>query len=94
MLLGAGCKSEKAEKAAKSIADRGVPGATTLRGKGVMDEYHPLSLGCVGLYGDSKANYYLARKADLIVGCRRVDERVHDPMPGSGPFQARACPGG
>jgi acetolactate synthase-1/2/3 large subunit len=67
LLLGAGCQTEESAALATQLADRGLPIATTLRGKGILDEMHPVSLGCIGMYGESAANYYLDRQADLII---------------------------
>ncbi|MFI2856150.1 thiamine pyrophosphate-binding protein [Paenibacillus sp. JSM ZJ436] len=67
LLLGAGCQTDEVASIAKRLADKGIPVATTLRGKGIVDEAHPLALGCVGMYGDSSANYYLDRHADLLI---------------------------
>ncbi|MNW37829.1 Acetolactate synthase large subunit [compost metagenome] len=67
LLLGAGTQYGQNCIAIETIADMGIPVATTLRGKGLLDEEHPLSLGCIGLYGESAANYYLDRHADLVI---------------------------
>lgn len=67
LLVGAGCRDDISEKCIKKLADKGIPVATTLRGKGIIDELHPLSLGCIGLYGESKANYFLEKFADLVI---------------------------
>ena len=48
------------------IEATGIPVASTLRAKGIIDELHPLSLGCVGMYGQNTANRYLL-ESDLIV---------------------------
>lgn len=45
----------------------GMPVATTLRAKGVFPEDHPLSLGCVGLYGTRAANSYLRSGVDVLL---------------------------
>ncbi len=49
----------------------GIPVGTTLSGKGVVDETHPLSVGSTGLWGKSSANE-TALESDLIfaVGTR------------------------
>ena len=48
------------------VETTGIPLATTLRAKGIMDELHPLALGCVGMYGQNTANRYVL-ESDLIV---------------------------
>lgn len=51
-----------------------IPAATTMMGKGAVDERHPLSLGNVGMHGRKIANY-ASVNADLIIaiGCRFSD---------------------
>ena len=51
-----------------------IPAATTMMGKGAVDERHPLSLGNVGMHGRKIANYASVH-ADLIIaiGCRFTD---------------------
>jgi acetolactate synthase-1/2/3 large subunit len=44
-----------------------IPVATTLRAKGIFPEDHPLSLGCVGLYGTRAANSYLRSGIDVLL---------------------------
>ncbi|NQT04161.1 MAG: thiamine pyrophosphate-binding protein [Planctomycetes bacterium] len=44
-----------------------IPVTTTLRAKGVFPEDHPLSLGCVGLYGTRAANSYLRSDIDVLL---------------------------
>ena len=41
------------------VETTGIPLATTLRAKGIIDELHPLALGCVGMYGQNTANRYV-----------------------------------
>ena len=67
LLLGAGAKYRCNEKIVSDLAQYGLPVATSLRGKGLLDERNPMSLGCIGLYGHSHANYYLGMHADLII---------------------------
>ncbi|WP_176220884.1 thiamine pyrophosphate-binding protein [Cohnella massiliensis] len=46
----------------------GIPVCTSLGGRGIVDETHPLSLGMIGCYGQDVANQYLLERSDLIVG--------------------------
>jgi acetolactate synthase-1/2/3 large subunit len=60
-----------------------LPVATTLKGKGALPEDHPLSLGCLGLFGHNAANRYLRGAPDLIVvlgaGLGEFSTQVYDP---------------
>jgi acetolactate synthase-1/2/3 large subunit len=67
LLLGAGAKYKRNETLISTLAQFGLPVATSLRGKGLLDERNPMSLGCIGLYGHSHANYFLNMHADLII---------------------------
>jgi acetolactate synthase I/II/III large subunit len=57
-----------------------IPIATTLMGKGSIDERHPLCLGLVGMHGRKVANYATI-EADIIVavGCRFSDRVTGNP---------------
>lgn len=67
LLVGAGCQETHTAEIVRRIANMGVAVGTTLRGKGVLDENHGMAIGCIGMYGESAANYYLDRETDLIV---------------------------
>ncbi len=56
-----------------------IPIMTTLMGKGVFPEEHPLSLGCPGMHGRKSANYALIN-ADLIIA---IGTRFSDRITGS-----------
>ncbi|MBN1157605.1 biosynthetic-type acetolactate synthase large subunit [Candidatus Woesearchaeota archaeon] len=51
-----------------------IPTATTIMGKGIIPEDHPLAIGQVGMHGRKAANYAVIN-ADLVmaVGCRFSD---------------------
>jgi len=56
-----------------------IPVATTLMGKGVIPEMHPLSVGMVGMHGRKAANYLIS-ECDVLfaVGCRFSDRVTGD----------------
>ncbi|HEY9652323.1 MAG TPA: biosynthetic-type acetolactate synthase large subunit [Coleofasciculaceae cyanobacterium] len=53
-----------------------IPVATTLMGKGVFDESHPLSLGMLGMHGTAYANFAVSECDLLIAVGTRFDDRV------------------
>jgi acetolactate synthase-1/2/3 large subunit len=53
-----------------------IPIATTLMGKGIVDENHPLSLGMLGMHGTVYANYAVSECDLLIALGARFDDRV------------------
>jgi len=79
LLVGGGLvRSEGGAQALKVLAEqRGVPVVTTLPGKGLLDEEHPMSLGCVGRSGTECAAR-ATREADLViaVGARFSDNHT------------------
>lgn len=53
-----------------------IPITTTLMGKGIFDESHPLSLGMLGMHGTPYANFAVS-ECDLLIGIgARFDDRV------------------
>src|SRR5690606_26489913 len=67
VLAGGGVHLSGAAEAVTRLAEAtGIPVATTLNGKGTLDERHPLAAGVVGIFGDVRAGRALAR-ADLVV---------------------------
>jgi acetolactate synthase I/II/III large subunit len=68
MLVGGGAVTSGAFGEVLALAERlGIPVGTSLRGKGAIPEDHPLSLGCVGLYGTRAANSYLRSGLDVLL---------------------------
>lgn len=53
-----------------------IPVATTLMGKGIIDEADPLSLGMLGMHGTVYANYAVSECDLLIALGARFDDRV------------------
>jgi acetolactate synthase-1/2/3 large subunit len=53
-----------------------IPVATTLMGKGIVDEKNPLSLGMLGMHGTVYANYAVSECDLLIALGARFDDRV------------------
>jgi len=74
-LIGQGVIISNASKELQELVNlTKIPVTTTFMGKGAFDEYHPLSLGTVGMHGRKIANY-ATLKADLLIaiGCRFSD---------------------
>nr|YP_010986315.1 acetolactate synthase large subunit [Pachymeniopsis lanceolata]WOL37233.1 acetolactate synthase large subunit [Pachymeniopsis lanceolata] len=53
-----------------------IPVTTTLMGKGIIDENHPLSLGMLGMHGTAYANFAVSECDLLIALGARFDDRV------------------
>nr|YP_010502396.1 acetolactate synthase large subunit [Grateloupia turuturu]UXC96809.1 acetolactate synthase large subunit [Grateloupia turuturu] len=53
-----------------------IPVTTTLMGKGIIDESHPLSLGMLGMHGTAYANFAVSECDLLIALGARFDDRV------------------
>nr|YP_008144813.1 acetolactate synthase large subunit [Grateloupia taiwanensis]AGO19807.1 acetolactate synthase large subunit [Grateloupia taiwanensis] len=53
-----------------------IPVTTTLMGKGIIDESHPLSLGMLGMHGTVYANFAVSECDLLIALGARFDDRV------------------
>jgi len=67
IFAGNGVSISEAHDELKALAEtRHIPVATTLMGKGVFPEDHPLSLGMTGIWGTRAANE-TTREADLIL---------------------------
>jgi acetolactate synthase I/II/III large subunit len=87
-ICGGGVVISGAEPELLAIAERlSAPVATTISGKGSIDEEHPLAVGVVGANGGTPETRAIVDQADLIVfvGCRAgsvTTERWRHPAPG------------
>jgi acetolactate synthase-1/2/3 large subunit len=68
--------SEAFEEISKLSELLQIPIATTLMGKGIVDENQPLSLGMLGMHGTVYANYAVSECDLLIALGARFDDRV------------------
>jgi len=61
--------------------ETGIPVATSMMAKGVIDSHHPQYLGMVGMHGTPQANSCIGN-CDLlmVVGCRISDRIIGDPV--------------
>ncbi len=77
ILAGQGAMIARADKELLTLAETlGCPVTTTLLGKGVFPETHPLSLGMLGMHGTAYANKAIV-EADLIFNVgSRFDDRI------------------
>jgi acetolactate synthase-1/2/3 large subunit len=67
-IAGHGCLAAGAQdELAQASELLGIPVATTLKGKGVIAESSPLSLGCLGVTSDGCAYRYIVDQADLLI---------------------------
>ncbi len=68
IVAGYGCIRSGAREAVANLSrDHGIPVAISLKGKGVVAEGTPLSLGCLGVTSDGAAYRYLVEHADLVI---------------------------
>jgi acetolactate synthase-1/2/3 large subunit len=68
ILAGHGCFSSGAERQVRQLsAQQAIPVATSLKGKGVIAEDSPLSLGTLGVTSGGVAYEYISGVADLIL---------------------------
>lgn len=75
LYVGGGAK-DAAEEIRQFAYRHGIPVTTTIKGKGIFPETHPLSLGMLGMHGTAYANI-AADEADLIISVgARFDDRV------------------
>jgi acetolactate synthase-1/2/3 large subunit len=87
-LCGGGVVIAGAEQELLDLAERlSAPVATTISGKGSIDEEHPLAVGVVGSNGGTPETRAIVDQADLVmfIGCRAgsvTTERWRHPTPG------------
>jgi len=87
-ICGGGVVISAAQKELLDLAERlSAPVATTISGKGSIDEKHPLAVGVVGSNGGTLETRTIVDEADLIVfvGCRAgsvTTERWRHPLAG------------
>ncbi len=77
ILAGQGCMISRADKQLIELAEKlNAPVTTTLLGKGVFPETHPLSLGMLGMHGTAYANKAMI-ECDLLLNIgSRFDDRI------------------
>jgi len=77
ILAGQGTMISRAAEELKQLAERlNCPVTTTLLGKGVFPETHPLSLGMLGMHGTAYANKAMV-ECDLLINVgSRFDDRI------------------
>jgi acetolactate synthase I/II/III large subunit len=77
LYVGGGAVSANAHAEVRELAERyNLPVTTTLMGLGVFDEYHPLSVGMLGMHGTAYANFAVTDCDLLIAVGARFDDRV------------------
>ncbi len=77
ILAGQGCMISRADKELRELAEKlDAPVVSTLLGKGVFPETHPLSLGMLGMHGTAYANKAMV-ECDLLINIgSRFDDRI------------------
>nr|BDA98627.1 acetohydroxyacid synthase large subunit [Proteomonas sp. NEIS-1375] len=77
LYVGGGAIVAEAHEEIKTLVDTfQLPIATTLMGKGIVDENGPLALGMLGMHGTVYANYAVSECDLLIALGARFDDRV------------------
>jgi len=67
MIVGGGAQISGAGAEVKALAERSaIPVATTLSGKGIVPETHPLALGVIGALGGTTVARHFVEDADVI----------------------------
>jgi 3D-(3,5/4)-trihydroxycyclohexane-1,2-dione acylhydrolase (decyclizing) len=79
IISGGGVRYSMAEDAVAKLADRGIPVAETIAGKGAFTHDHPAHIGPMGVIGSSSANA-IADEADVILA---IGTRLQDFTTGS-----------
>jgi acetolactate synthase-1/2/3 large subunit len=86
LYVGGGAISSNAHQQVLELAERfQLPVTTTLMGKGVFDEKHPLALGMLGMHGTAYANFAVTECDLLIAVGARFDDRVTGRLDGFAP---------
>jgi acetolactate synthase-1/2/3 large subunit len=68
IVAGYGAIRSGAQQVIRQLSeDFGIPVATSLKGKGVVDENSPLALGSLGVTSSGKAYEFITQKSDLIL---------------------------
>jgi acetolactate synthase-1/2/3 large subunit len=68
MIVGGGARLSNAGEQVSALAEAlAIPVATTLSGKGIIPENHPLSLGVIGALGGSAVAQKFVEEADVIL---------------------------
>ncbi len=68
ILAGYGCIASAAQEQVAQLSQLlNIPVASSLKGKGVIDEYSRLSLGSLGVTSYGKAYDYIMEKSDLVI---------------------------
>lgn len=68
IVAGYGCIRASAQDLLKQLSGKlGIPVASSLKAKGVIDEASPLSLGSLGVSSNGHAYRYIVEQADLLV---------------------------
>ena len=68
IVAGYGCVKAGARDVVAQLSEcMGIPVATSLKGKGVVAEGKPLSLGCLGVTSNGHAYRYIVDHADLVI---------------------------
>ena len=77
LYVGGGAIAAGAHAEIAQLADLfQIPVTTTLMGKGIYDERHPLALGMLGMHGTAYANFAVTECDLLIAVGARFDDRV------------------
>ena len=77
LYIGGGAIASNAHAEIQQLAQMlNIPVTTTLMGKGVFDENHPLALGMLGMHGTAYANFAVSECDLLIAVGARFDDRV------------------
>ncbi|GAB4360095.1 MAG: biosynthetic-type acetolactate synthase large subunit [Cyanophyceae cyanobacterium] len=77
LYVGGGAIAAGAHQEIAQLADLfQIPVTTTLMGKGIFDERHPLALGMLGMHGTAYANFAVTECDLLIAVGARFDDRV------------------